>query len=217
MPLGAIGDVFQLTLRQRYFDTQVLNVFYYQQLNANNDPVNNSSVILLGAFAEDVLPAISNIQVTELAYEGIDVINLFNVEDLYSDDSVEPTAGAYVVTSVMSPFNALEFRSSRVSRAIRRGYKRFAGMDESMIEDGFLASAFVPAITAVSNAITVSIAFSGAPLGATFNPVIVKRIREVDAEGNVTYRLPEGNAEAIVADAVYSYLRLSTQNSRKTY
>lgn len=217
MPLGAIGDVFQLVLRQSLFTNEILNVFYYQQLNANNDPDNNSSVSLLGAFVEDVLPEIAPIQITNLNYVGIDVINLFNPDDLFSDDSISPSTGSYVVTSVLPQFMAWEFRTARLTRSIRRGYKRFAGLDEAMVADGGAASGILADLASAATAISANIAYSSAPLAPTFRPVVVKRIKETDAEGNVTYRLPEGNAEAEVMDATFSYLRLSTQNSRKGY
>jgi hypothetical protein len=194
-----------------------LNAFYYKQMSANNDATNNASLILLSAFVEDVLTPIANLMRSTVLFDEIEVINLFDEDDVSSDASISPAHGSLSSGEETASYLALEFTTSRVTRAIRRGFKRFWGFPEGWVTDGVYNGVGDPTPATAATAMSADIAFSSAPLGPTFRPVVVKRIKYTTEEGHDAYRLPANGAEAQSVRATWSFQRISTQNSRKPF
>lgn len=214
-----IGDVYNLVLQQSLYGQFVYNIFQYRQLTSGTNPSYTDAGSLIQAFQIDVLTSLDNISVSDLAYVNIDVWNLFDPDELASDNTLVPSAGAVTPTDVLSRFMAWEFRSHRATRSIRRGYKRIAGLDESMLTNSQPTAGMVTALATAAAALSADIQWNDEPLTPTFQPVIVKRIKYTAPSGNPAYRLPE-SAEEMGNNyfvPVYEYLRLTTQNSRKAY
>lgn len=215
--MGSIGDIFQLVMKQTYLGQECLNVFFYRQISENTDPDITSAQALASAFDQDVCPAIAGIQIEACEFDTLEVINLFDPGDLNSRNITAVSTGAIVATDALNTFHAMEYRTSRVTRAIRRGFKRFTGMDESMVIVGQLNPSFYTVATAVKDAMNATIQQDGEPLTPNFQPVIVKRIKYVTSSGSTAYRLPTDVVEAEYYKANFLYTRVSTQNSRKSW
>lgn len=215
----ALGDLYQLTFKQRAFNIQLVNVFTYIQTNENTDPDMSSAEALNFAFQEDVVPFIAGVQTSDVDYIGIEVINCFDEAELFSTTTVVPDDGSVTPTDVLPLFMAWEFRTTRVRRDIRRGYKRFSGLDESMIFGGGPVAPYITGLLNLGVAMTANIQYVTEPLTPTFRPVIVGRVKYTTEEGNEAYRLPESAVEMgskwFAAD--FDFVRVSTQNSRKNF
>lgn len=213
--MGVIGDILQLVFRQRFLNTDLLNVFYYQQMTVNSSPTETSPNGLMTAFMEDVAPSIAAIQVVGVTYTELECINLFDPDDLGSDTGLSLPGGTVVAADVESPWTVFEFQTNRTSRNIRRGAKRFSGVSEAWLIQGQLDPTHTALVGAVSVALSAAIQAASLPGTPLFQPVTVKRIPYVTSSGSTAYRLPENAGESVEYVATWNYTRISTQNSRK--
>lgn len=215
--MGVTGDIFQVVMQQSYLGQTCLNAFYYRQTSENTDPDIESAEALAPAFDLNITPAIADLQVDAVQFETLETINLFNPADLNSRNITTVTEGAITAIDALPSYVASEFRTSRVTRAIRRGFKRFTGLDESMMTVGVLAPAYLAAAGALSVALSMNIQRLNEPLTPIFQPVIVKRIKYTTSSGSEAYRLPTSQAELEYFAANFIYTRITTQNSRKSW
>lgn len=215
----AVGDLYQLTFKSHFAAKNMVNVFTYRQQNANTDPTTSTPAALALAFAQDTLPLIEDVQITNVIYDTIEVINAFDPTEIYVTSSLPVANGSVTVTDIMAIFLAWEFRTQRQRRDIKRGYKRFSGLDESVVANNAPTAGMLTTLNALGTGMSTPIQYSVFPLTPTFEPVIVKRIPYVTPEGNDAYRLPNSAVEmgSNYYAAVFTYTRISTQNTRKTF
>lgn len=215
--MGAVGDIYQLSLEQEYLGQACFNIFHYRQQTENTDTEITTSEALGRAFDALILTFLKEIQVTTVEYKEINVFNLFNPEDVYSRVPTTETTGAYVSTDALNTFHAIELRTLRVRRDIKRGFKRFTGMDESMVIAGILNPALSEDVANVRLALSNDQQLPEETDTPVWRPVIVKRVKYVAPSGKTAYRLPESTGELVYNRATWEYARISTQNSRKSW
>lgn len=209
----AVNDVYMLTVHQSFYGRQISNVYFYLSLAASD------ATRCAELFAEQVIdPHLLNIQSEAVHYGTIDSVNLFDPVDF----------GAYIVGDsgnldaltygpVMSGFTAWSFKCARKRRDMRAGFKRLAGVTEGTATQEGLDSSWADGSLLMGAAADALGAILSVPAFDGFQPVIVKRIREVDlVSGDVTYRLPESTAELVyyVADT-WLFDGVTSQTSRK--
>lgn len=209
------NNVAQIVLRGTLNGQEIRNVFFY---NANA-PVGGSALDDLGIEFEDLFFGLPDIGLrqecfsNQMTYTGLRVTDLFNPVLLYDTVFSSPYEGG-TSAQPLPPFNCVGFKSTQVRADVRSGQKRFAGVIEDAVENGFINVAF----DADLDDLAVKL---GTPIitgDATWTPIIVKRILETPTPPALPfYRLPETNAEGEAATALeWSTTRLITsQNTRK--
>lgn len=125
----AIGDFFKLTLEAEYYSEDVQNVFFYEQQSAF---AGNPAQALATAFETVVLAAMSQIQVTLVAYKRVLAQNLITVTENYEILTPTPANGTEVGGGA-PPLIAMSFRSTRPDLSQRYSYKRIGGIPISWI------------------------------------------------------------------------------------
>jgi len=209
-------DVLQLTLFQTYLSQTCLNVFYYQIVD---EPSEGYLDGLISAFQETVLANMANWQPSAVAYNRIEVLNLFT-GDLAIESTLTPNGGGGGATpqsgEPMASFAAVGFTLRRMNARVRNGRKSVVGVTEGSVTGNEITAGFA----GLGN-IAIGFGEDLAPgLSAdVFRPIIVGRIKYEASSGRDAYRLPVTLAEmsnnwSYVADVDYS-TDVTTMNSRK--
>jgi hypothetical protein len=198
----ASDDRFELVVEGTYLGKNVRNVYYYLQTNGEE----MAADVLAGEFAETPLQAIRTVTVEAMVWERLFAKNLDNPEDFY-DYILSPSQGGNIVAEGMPPFVTFSFIYHRTTLAVRNGWKRYAGVPESYVVDGVLASG-TPAtnIAALAEALDEPVTNGS---GTTFLPVIMNKIR-IPPEGEFESFL---YTEYSVADVDFAHI--GSQNTRK--
>lgn len=212
-----VGDIYQITAKQRYLGETAINVYFYEQ-RAPFVPIGgNEADFVLAEWQLQILPNILPCQSVKVVYEKISVKNLYDntqqAIELVSHTGTNPDLS----TDEMASFAALGFSLQTQSGAVRSGAKRLAGQIEGGITDGVLTgsgilTAAADASDAMKDTIKTGLLFDF----PTFFPVIVKRVKD-GVPPDVVYRLPENAAEGVFADvaSVLFDVLVTTQNTRK--
>ena len=216
----AIGDLFALQITViRPGVEKIQNLYTYEQTSENTSATFNSAT-LIGAWYQDVWPSIAAIVSVDTLLNSAYCWNLFNEFDFtevaYTDIAGNrgSRGGDYA-----PPFVAWSFRSTRVSREIRRGFKRFGLVAVTDIIDGAANPVIFGALNTVGTALGATIQDSGVVGAPFFRPMVVGRYKYTSPAGKDLYRLPESFEEADEAGFYHAdtwqYQRLTSQNSRK--
>lgn len=190
---------FRLILTQGYTGIQanpIQNVFYYESPAGGT-----SATALAGAFDTTVLPKIADIQSTHLNYYAIDVLDL---DDLNNFAYLVPTTqhGAWGVgVDPLPMFMAWSFKYHRATYASRHGWKRFAGLEEGMIDGNVPETSMIPFFNVLSA--TLGAHLPAFPFG--WDPKIARR-PPPGGDLSDTILFPVGSV---------SYYSITTQNTRK--
>lgn len=212
----AVDALYEVTLRAVMAQQVINNVFYYER---DSTAVVNAGIpeVNLSDYFENVfLPNLQAATSVVIDYRGTLVREVFPsfgfLERVYPENTTGNISG-----NAYPPFNAMELYTARTRGDVRAGYKRFAGVPLTAANNGILTAAQLVLLGNVRNDANAVIPIEeGGNVVGTLRPRIVKRIKDIDEEGNVTYRLPENLAEYIGATVNYvARERITTQNSRK--
>lgn len=145
--------------------------------------------------------------------------NLFNVVENYEGlANEELPLGGGTAGEALPPFSAMAWYQGTSRRDIRSGSRRWPGLVEAHQSGGVIAPALFSIMgdVAAEMSMTRNVALAGDGI-ISLQPVIVGRVREVDEEGKVTYRLPVTQEEAryYPANGWIARDRVTTQNTRK--
>lgn len=205
----AIGDIFMLTDKYQGSNLpSASNVYFYIGTG------DGLSLDLYEAFIEDMLPDIAAMQPNDIDHVEIAVQSLFDPTDFTVQTILAP--GTWAVEA-NAQFTAVSFGLRLPTRAIRPGSKRIGPVPEDAAVSSAITS--VPYLAAV-NVVRASLGSTIEPAAnpsRTFDPVVVKRIKETSPSGVVSYRLPTSFGEATYAPitAVTVDLFVSHQDSRR--
>lgn len=212
----AQNDIYELIDFQNYGSSidRIQNIHFFRQVT-----VAGNAEDVIDAFREDLIPDITGIQTGFIKHNRISCRNLFNVED-FASYIFDPASGFGQIGSssepTLPPHDVVTYRLVRTSGNIRNGYKRFTGIAESGTQGGIINDAqFIAVLETLRLALSQDIVVSVA--GATFDPVVVKRIRTNPGVKPAKYRLPNTQAEAEFSqfNNVLLSLEVRTQNTRK--
>jgi len=198
----ASEDRFELILSGTCLGKNVRNVFYYLQTNGTA----KAAATLVDEFNETPLQSIRTILTTGMVFTDIEAKNLDDPED-FAALSLSPEQAGLVEAETMPPFVAFSFIYRRTTLAVRNGWKRFAGVPETYVVDGVLASgAPTTNVNLVAEALDEPVSDG---LGTTFLPVIMNKVRNP----------PEGEFESFIYNE-YSvgdvdFAHVGSQNTRK--
>lgn len=205
----ALGDIYMLT--DKYNGSNLpsaSNVYFYIGTGDGLAPD------LYEAFIDDVLPQIAAMQPADIEHIEIAVQSLFDPTDFTVQTISAP--GTWPVEA-NAQFTAVSFGLRLPTRAIRPGSKRIGPVPEDAATSSAITDVdYLTAVNAVRGKLDDTIQ-PNANISRTFDPVVVKRVREVDLAGKVTYRLPTDFGEAVWSNitAVTVDLFVSHQDSRR--
>jgi len=219
--------LYEVTLRQSYYEQLCVNVFSYITLPGIGVTPNALELLtLMGfipegdplAFPNDTLAdAIFTIQSSAVNFLTVEARELYSVTDFYEAAYSPPIAGNLDTGDDLSPFVAFGFYTARVRTDIRRGFKRFVGVTEGVVDNGGLISAgLVSNLTDLTDRLSEEL--TGA--SAVYSPCVISREKIVDPDtGKVTYQLYETEAEQeehVANPLVWSYYdTVRSQTSRQ--
>lgn len=168
--VAALGDLIQLVDRQEYLEQVVLNVYYYRitSLTGLSDPYLPT---LNDWWEETVLPPILAVQSGNLGHMAREWRNMTNGTDLFiqSDAIFGDEAGS---GNNLPSYVSWGFMLQRESLVTRNGYKRIAGLVESMVEGNQPDSGTVALLDNVADVLAQDIVVG---LATVAEPIIVKR------------------------------------------
>jgi len=220
-------SLYEVTLRQRYFDQSVINVFNYVTLaGIGVTPTALELITEMGfipsgdplAFDTDTLAGkISALQSVGAEFLSVEARELYSLTDFYEavySPALLATGGA---GEASPPFVAYGLFSSRVRTDIRRGFKRFVGVSETWVTHGGVVTG--TGVTALADvAEKMSDVLSG--VTAAYAPCVISRQKIVDIDtGRISYELYPTESEQEEHTAVgiewAGYSTVRSQTSRQ--
>jgi len=173
----------EVVLQSSYAGQEIINRWNYV---ASGTPATVSlSFALASAFgaipsvgvypSDTILEKIAALSVSEMKFEVLTILNVYDLTDFYSTPFVPDYVGSSTGTGEQ-PNAAVGFRSNRVTRAIRRGTKRFVGISESVVGAlGVLEGAYQDSMHAVSAASGATLEYDDEGNTLSFSPAIVSK------------------------------------------
>lgn len=197
---AVLGDLLQITDFQTYLGQQVLNVYYYRVVSVTGF-TNDGYIPLLEEFRDNVILAVVPLQSARLMHEYVEVRNLSNGVDVFTLEIDQPGTNAAASTADLPSYVSYSFKLVRESLATRHGFKRFAGVPDTMI-DGNVYTSSTALTEAVEDALAADIVIGIATIA---EPVIVKRPIPASPIASYVY--------SSIGSAIFSLI--GTQNTRK--
>lgn len=175
-----------------------------------------------GGFTPDsLLEHIRAIQGVPVKYDSLIVDNLYSPTDFYEGPFAQQVQGQNTSSDTMPPMIAASFRTSRVSKNIRRGQKRIAGIVEQQVAPGGILedAALTGHIQALANKMAATLSYDDEGNQIDFKPVVLGTNKVVQPDGSTSYEIYPTLAEQLV-NSVDGFFwearpRVTTQNSRK--
>jgi len=186
--------LYKLTLAGVYQSTNWNNVFHYET-QSDDSP---SADELISIWQTEWLNALKDFMNVSCNIASAYVLNLMDYGD-YSSDTIGVNGLVGSGVTGLPPQWASCFTANTTGSVIRHGYKRFTGVDESMVASGQLATGFVSAADVICAKMIATL--NGA--SAEYFPVAV-RYNEATP--------PVPTLWTLLVDA--SFRRFNTQRSR---
>jgi len=221
--------LYEVALRQSYFDQQCINVFSY---NAPSDLISTPSALelleLMGfiptgdplAFPEGTIAdALATIQSDNVQYLSVEAKELYSLTDFYEAAYSPPLTGLNTGGDSMSPFVAYGLFSNRVRLDIKRATKRFVGvMEADVAAGGTLSSGSLTEVTALADLMSVQLEGTT----AYYQPCVISRLKEpIPDTEPVRYRYvlypdPADQNEHVASGITFApYTTVRSQTSRQ--
>lgn len=167
----AIGDIYQLKMKQLYFTQDILNVFYYRQ-TVEGTPTPSFSTQLFQGFDLNVLSVWQGAFSTSITIPEVEVINLPTPSDSFLGTPANNVGTRAIGDNLRAPsWIAAGFKSNRAGAGTRSSFKRFAGLAEIDIDDNVISPAFITLAAGLQAAMGDIIP---TPQASVFEPVQVK-------------------------------------------
>ena len=226
-------SVFQVVLQGTYFGEASVNVFSYV--------VQDKSALSGGVAAGRLLNAMGYVSdptdgdfpaLTIAALQQLLVNPLYTFSSVYAFDQYDPAdfqERAFVPNTVgrfggaaASSVLAYGFRTTRINRAIRRGTKRFVGVNDEMVgDDNAIAGAALAAMSNLASAMGAVLDLEDASGAMTeANPAVFAKEKYTTPSGKTAYKFYDTALTQLVNTAqgieweIYPTVR--TQVSRQT-
>jgi len=219
--------IYEVIVSQRYFNQTVLNRYHY--VSSGTPAAVQPSYGLLyamgyitsrlagGAFPNGTLArTIQVIQSATTSYISAYARNLYSVTDFYENPWPTPPVGTQADEG-LSPASAFAFSCSRVRTDIRRGFKRFVGVDELLLDPlGVITDPGLALMDDVAEEMSQPVTSEE----SIYTPCVISRQRVVDPETDkVTYELyatEETQIEHIASPLEWApYPTVRSQTSRQ--
>lgn len=195
--MATVTRLYEVVLQATYAGQEIVNRWNY--LGTGDDAVAIPSVGLiteLGAaetgveFADgSIFRHIQALQVADLVYHQCLCRSVYAPTDFIDVPFPTPKPGALTGTDGESPFVAFGFRSNRVRTDIGRGYKRFAGVPENLVDNlGIINSTLLSAMTILAGNMSDTLSHTFGSNVWNFVPCVVGKEKIVSPPDPVKYR-----------------------------
>lgn len=181
--------VMEVVLEQSYAGQQCINRFNYiatgvpasismsfalfQALGAQHDGLLPGN----GYPAAELMNLIAAVQDNGVTFENITVRDVYSVTDFYSSPFVNALVGG-ISGEGLSPINAVGFITNRVRTDVRRGTKRFVGVNEASVGDqGILTGSMQAACLTLANKMSAVLTVNDEGNTLTFTPAVCGKER----------------------------------------
>lgn len=162
----ALADIYLLKHFQTFQEQPCLNIYQFEKIDGTGGAID-----LADDFAELVLPAVNQIQSTNVENVRLDVGSLGNSSDFTEYNLI---GGGALAAESLPAFNAVSFTFKPNDRAVRHGGKRYVGVPESVT----LVNKIVEATyLGYMEALRLKLLNNIVGAANTWRPVLVKRIR----------------------------------------
>jgi len=219
--------LYEVTLRQLFANQQCINVFSYVSTPIGGGVSSALDLLtLLGfipsgdplAFPDNTLAdAIWALQDNDVTFISAEGRNLYSVTDFYEAVYSPAIPAGRTTGTSESPFTAYGFRTARVRTDIRRGFKRFVGVDELLLDPlGVITDPGLALMDDVAEEMSQPVTSEE----SIYTPCVISRQRVVDPETDkVTYELyatEETQIEHIASPLEWApYPTVRSQTSRQ--
>lgn len=224
--------LFELTIQAVYFGQLIVNRFNY--VGSGIPAAVSMSYGLASAFgcvqtpglttfpADTPMARIAATQREEVNYAQYVVKDLYSAVDFWESPYNANTGGSNTgVGEAASPVLAMGYKSTRPRSDIRRGFKRFVGIEEGQMgAGGAISNTFLTgAMTALAVSLGETLEYNDSGNILTYTPCIISKEAYVTPSGNTAYRYYATESEQLdhTASGVTwtPYDTVRTQTSRQ--
>jgi hypothetical protein len=202
--------IMEVLLRQRYYEQECLNRFHY--IGAGTPAAVSLSFALadaLGFIYTGTAPTsaagtlfgwLRSLQAIAVEYVEVQIRDLYSETDFYLRPFVAGTHGV-VDNEPQSPVLAYGFNSNRITTVVRRGQKRFVGVDDSTVDDGGgITSSWLTTMNGVADEMSAVQTYDDEGNTLTFTPAVLSLEKYTAPSGKPAYR-PYASASVQLAHA----------------
>lgn len=221
--------LYEVVLRQRYFDQLCINVWNYFVAPGIGITPNALELLTLMGFvptgdplefpADTVAEALATIQSDNVSYLAVSAQELYSLTDFEELAYNPPMLGINTGGDSATPFMAYGLFSERIRTDIRRSSKRFVGVMEADVNaGGELGSGAQTELTALADRMSEQLA----GVTSTYQPCTIARLKEPIPDTDpvryryVLYEDPSEQEEHIAAPLEWAiYTQVRSQTSRQ--
>lgn len=231
-----MAGLYEVVLEQRYFQQQSVNRWNYVGTGVGAGV--SGSFALASAFGgiydlvavppayppNTIIQRIRDLQNSSAQFVQLTVFNVYDPTDFYSTPFIPSLFGA-LVGDPSSPVLAYGFRTNRITRAIRRGMKRFVGVDDAYATAGGVFTGTATALmAALADEMSETLSYDDEGNTLTFAPSVASKQRYNPVTGlndpdGTAYRYYSSLAlqtPHIAQNVVWEpYVNVRTQRSRQ--
>jgi hypothetical protein len=188
----ALNSIYQLIHKQRFESQDLLNVYFF-----NHAAGTGHALELATDFVTDYLPAIQQIQCTQIETISANVINLGDLADFY--DLLTPGSVGANGSDMLPVFAAVGYTFKVSTRAVRPGSKRIVGVPESATTNNKITNS---GYIAAQEALRIVLENNIVGAADTWEPVILKRVKTLVSgfiPPRYRYTLPTTDSDLVFA------------------
>lgn len=203
----ADNNILEFRLKSHWETTgdRFLNVFHYLiDVSGGTPTLAGSGQNIIDDWADDYTSYLQDIISAEITFDGIDITNLTNPEEIFVGDFTSPFSGG-VTGDVLPPYAAWAFIKRRATASTRNGQLRLPGVPESLQVNGLATSPALEDLEAFADIFQVGFS-AAATLPEPFTAQFFLRIVRKDETGAL---------DVVNTITGVEYRSLSTQNTRK--
>lgn len=173
-----------------------------------------------GLYPAGIFSKLRQLQSTDLRYVETIVKDVYSLTDFYTRPFINTFGQVSNASGNLPTYNAYSFRTNRVTRGVRRGQRRFAGLVEGSVDNwGKLTDGNIALVNELAVLMSSTLTYNDEGNTLTFTPCIVGKQKYTTPSGKSAYRYYPTYAEQVnhLAKGVQweGIQFITTQNSRK--
>lgn len=188
--------LYQVTLRQVYFNQEVINQWHYNGDGTVGTVSGSFGLLSALGFVESagvypagrLFAALRAVQSDELDYVEVEAAAMYSPTDFYTLP-FNPVPSGSKTGNAESPIVAYGFNTNRVRRDVRRGQKRLAGTVEDAIDSGgVVTGTMVTLLSTVAARMSEVVTYDDEGTTLSFAPVVLSYEAYITDSGRTAYR-----------------------------
>lgn len=190
--------LYEVVLNQRCFQQQCINRWNYVMTGTPAAVTGSFALLSAMGFISNIVTfedgtiarELQQLQSESAEFIDVSARAIYIDDDFYGTPFVDGTAGVNgTLATSLSPTDAFGFRSSRVKQSIRRGTKRFVGVDENHVTNGGQFSSGVTGqMEVLAGVMSDALSYTDEGNSLTFTPCVVQKEKYTTPSGKDAYR-----------------------------